>query len=99
MAPRKTSQAQQNEAPTATFPSMPGMEIWRDMMTAQAARFESMVNELERLERERHERTLAAMDDAGALIKSSLDYQRQLGDEWRKLALEAMSKSSEAFRA
>ena len=98
MATRKSSQAQQNETPALPFGAIPGFEMWRDMMTAQTARFESMLTEMERIEKERHERSVKALDDVTNLMKSSLSYQQQLTDEWRKLGLEAARKGAEAFK-
>lgn len=97
MANRKPSQEQQETAPTSTpnpFAAMPGMELWTSMMDAQAARFESMLGQMEKVERERNERALSAVEDLASLVKTSLSYQQQLADEWRKLGLEAARKSA-----
>ena len=95
MATRKTSQSQQNTADESPFGTMPGMEMWRSMMEAQTERFEKMVGEMERLEKERHERALSAFDDVTQLLKSGIEYQAQLTEQWRKLSLEAARKSAQ----
>lgn len=102
MTTRKRSQAQQDSAASAAIPGLPvfpGLDVWREVMEGHAARFDAMLTEMERLERERHERTLTALDDVTSLVKSTLGYQQKLADEWRRLGREAARKSVEAFRA
>lgn len=94
MATRKTSQSQQ-ETPTNPFAAFPGMEMWRSMMEAQSERFEKVLSEMERLEKERHERAVGAIDDVAKLMKSSIEYQRELTDQWRKAGLDAARKGAE----
>ena len=55
MATRKPSQAQQSPAVNPFAAAVPGLDLWRSMFEAQNTRFEQMVSELERLEKERHE--------------------------------------------
>ena len=88
MTTRKPSQVQQNPA-SAAFPAIPGLDAWRSMMEAQAARLTQMLGEMERLEKDRHERVLTTMDDVGKLIKSGVEYQTQLASQWRELSLDA----------
>ena len=92
MATRKPSQTQ-HAAPANPFTALPGLELWRSMMASQNERFEQMLTELERLERERHDRAMSAIDDVTKLVKSSIDYQTQLSAQWRELGLEAAKKS------
>ena len=94
MATRKTSQAQQ-ETQSNPFAALPGVEMWRSMMEAQAERFEKMVSEMERLEKERHERAVSAIDDVTKLMKSSMEYQRELTEQWRKAGLDAARKGAD----
>ncbi|MEC7524292.1 MAG: hypothetical protein VYE22_30700 [Myxococcota bacterium] len=94
MATKKTSQAQHN-GESFPFPGLPGVEMFRGMMQAQTERFEKMFSDIERLEQERHERTLAALEDVTQLMKSTLHYQQQLGDQVRRASLEAARKSLE----
>lgn len=98
MTTKKTSQEQHEGAPRP-FPTMPGLDLWRAMFEAQTARFDAMLVEMERLERERHERSVQAIDDVTRLVKSTLDYQRDLAGEWRKLGLDAAKKSAELVGA
>ncbi|MCA9608760.1 MAG: hypothetical protein KC619_24320 [Myxococcales bacterium] len=98
MATRKPSQTQQT-ATANPFAAIPGMEIWRSMMESQNERFEQMIGELERLEKERHDRALSAIDDMTKLVKSSIDYQTQLSAQWRELGLEAAKKSIAMMQA
>lgn len=93
MATRKPSQAQQSPAVNPFAAAVPGLDLWRSMFEAQNTRFEQMVSELERLEKERHDRTMSAIDDVTKLVKSSVDYQTQLGAQWRELGLETAKKS------
>jgi len=97
MATRKTSQAQQKTEATAANPfgAMPGASAWASMIEAQNERFEQMLTEMERLEKERHERMLSSLDDMTQLIKSGVDYQTQLTSQWRQLSLDAARKSVE----
>ncbi len=97
MTTEKTSQAQHPFFPG--FPAMPGLDAWRSMMEAQRQRFETMVAELDRMERERHERALTALEDMSKLMKSTLEYQRELTTEWRKMGIEAAKKSVELVGA
>ncbi len=92
MANRKPSQAQQNPPPSP-FAALPGLDLWRSMMESQNERFEQLLGELDRMERERHERTMSAIDDVTKLMKSTVDYQAQLSAQWRDLGLEAARKS------
>ncbi|GAB5541094.1 MAG: hypothetical protein RLO52_43460 [Sandaracinaceae bacterium] len=94
MATKKTSQAQ-HESNGMPFPGLPGMEMFRGMMQAQSERFEKLFTDIERLEQERHERTLSALEDMTQLMKSTLHYQQQLGDQVRRASLEAARKSLE----
>lgn len=95
MATRKTSQTQQSAAPENPFAALPGVEMWRAMMEAQTQRFEQMIGEMERLEKERHERALSAIDDMTKLVKSGIDYQAQLTEQWRQLSLDAARKGAQ----
>jgi hypothetical protein len=100
MTTEKTSQAQHPFFPSLPgFPAMPGLDAWRSVMEAQTERFEKMTAELERMERERHERALTALEDMAKLMKSTLEYQRELTTEWRKMGLEAAKKSAELVGA
>lgn len=91
MTNRKSSHAQQNPA-SAAFPAIPGLDAWRSMMDAQATRLTQMLGEMERVEKERHERVLTTMDDVGKLIRSGVEYQAQLATQWRELGLDAARK-------
>lgn len=93
MATKRSSQAQQNAA-TNPFTQLPGLDLWRGMLDAQRERFEQMASEYERLEKERHARTLTAIEDMAKLMKSSLDYQQQLGAQWREASLDAARKGA-----
>ena len=97
MATRKTSQAQQSTESPATNPlgALPGAGAWSSMLEAQNARFEQMLSEMERLEKERHERMLSSLDDMTQLIKSGVEYQSQLTAQWRQMSLDAARKSVE----
>lgn len=101
MAPRKTSQTQHETTPSVLnpFAQLPGAEVWRSMMESQSVRFEKMLGDMERLEKERHQRALGALEDMTALLRSSLDYQQRLADEWRKLGVEAAKKAMGTFEA
>jgi hypothetical protein len=95
MATRKTSHAQQSTPGESPFATLPGADVWRSMMEAQTERFEQMLAEMERLEKERHERAVSAIDDVAKLVKSGIDYQQQLTEQWRKLGLDAARKSAQ----
>lgn len=75
-------------------PFFPGFDLWKSNMSAQSERFEKVMGEMERLERERHERTVAAIDHLSALMKSTLEYQNELAASWRKLGLEAAKSAT-----
>lgn len=92
MATRKPSQAQNNALPANPFANLPGAEIWQSMFEAQNERFEKMLSEMEKLEKERHTRALHALDDMTNLVKSSMAYQQQLTDEWRKMSVDTARK-------
>ncbi|MFK7989378.1 MAG: hypothetical protein AB8I08_25405 [Sandaracinaceae bacterium] len=91
MATRKTSQAQQATAANP-FATVPGAELWKSMMEAQNARFEKLLTEMEKIETERHTRALHAFEDMSNLVKTSMAYQQQLSDEWRKMSLDTARK-------
>ncbi len=85
--------------PFAAFAAVPGMDAWRSIFDAQTSRFEKALGEMERLERERHMRTVTAIDDMTQLFKSSLEYQRELATEWRKMGVDAAKKGAELVGA
>ncbi len=99
MATRKPSQPQQTAPAANPFAALPGLEIWRSMMESQNERFEQMLGELERLEKERHDRAMSAIDDVTKLVKNTIDYQAQLSAQWRELGLEAAKKSLAMMQA
>jgi hypothetical protein len=71
------------------FALVPGYAAWKAMLDTQTERFEKAMTEMERLERERHERAVTAIDDFAQLVKSGLEYQQKLVTDWRKLGLDA----------
>lgn len=95
MESNETSQAQQQNPFTSVFTQLPGLEMWKTMLQQQNERFEQAIGELERLEKERHERAMHAIDDVTRLVKSSIDYQSKLNAQWRELSVEATRKGLE----
>ncbi len=93
MATKRSSQSQQTVTPNP-FAQLPGFDVWRTMMDAQRERFEQLAGEVERMEKERHDRTLSAIDEMSRLVKTGLDYQLQLGAQWREAAMEAARKGA-----
>lgn len=93
MATKRSSQTQQMTS-NDPFAQIPGVELWWSMMEAQRERLEQLATELSRMEKERHERALAAIDEAAALVKSGVEYNQQLTAQWRDLALETARRSA-----
>lgn len=93
MATKRSSQTQQAATPNP-FTQLPGLDLWRTMLDAQRERFEQMASEYERLEKERHARTMTAIDDLAKLMKSSVEYQQQLGAQWREATVDAARKGA-----
>jgi hypothetical protein len=81
-----------NDSSQEQHPMFPGFDTWQSVMSAHTERFEKVVGEMERLERERQERALLAIDQLGALMKSTLEYQNELATAWRRIGLEATKK-------
>ncbi len=83
-----TSQSHKN-----LFFPMFGYGLFKETMEKQMEQFGATLSELEKMERERIERTEAAIDDMTRLAKASLSYSHQIMGEWRKLNIEAVKRA------
>ena len=54
-----------------------------------------MCEELNKLENKGIDQLRTAIDEATRMMKSSIEYQTQISNEWRKLALEATRRAAE----
>ena len=70
-------------------------EVWNKMVAEQTGRIETMCEELDKLENQGIDQLRTAIDEATRMMKSSVEYQTQISNEWRKLALEATRRAAE----
>lgn len=70
-------------------------DVWRKMTDDSIARMTAFYAEIDKVETKNLERAEQAMHEAAKLTKDTLVYGAQLGAEWRKLSLEALSKATE----
>lgn len=67
------------------------------MASESGARVEQWLEEYKKLEEEQHRRAAEMIDEGARMAKASLEYGTKLGDEWRKLALQANKQMIEMF--
>jgi hypothetical protein len=72
-------------------------ETWQKVADDSFARTQAFYAEMDKAEAKNIERAESAIHEVAKLTKETLAYQAQLGQEWRKLSLEAIQKASEAF--
>lgn len=70
-------------------------DVWRKMTDDSIARMTAFYAEIDKVEAKNLERAEQAMHEAAKLTKETLAYGAQLGAEWRKLSLEALSRATE----
>ena len=103
MTEKTTSQSQQSQTKQPGFdPSIPmamGMEAWARISQEGMARFQSMYDELVKLEATAHTRMTQYANDFSVLATESATYAAQLAAEWRKLTLDATKRAGEMFGA
>jgi len=95
-------QTQQQSAPRAPWDlplpfTLPTPEAFTSMMRDQIARTQAMMDELAVYESVAQQRARTAVNDLAKLAADSIGYVAQLSAEWRKLALEAGRRASDAF--
>ena len=61
------------------------------------ARVEQMFGEFEKFEAQQQQRAVDMIDEGARLMKASVEYSMKLGEEWRKLALQANKQAMEMF--
>jgi len=93
MAKTTTSQSQ-HETPFIPFDPTAGLEAWRKMSDAFVARMETLHGEIGRVSERAAEQGRTVIEEAADLMKASIDYTVHLGDEWRKMALDATRRAS-----
>lgn len=84
------------EIPFAPF-AMPVPDVFSQMMRDQIARTQAAMNELAVYEGVAVQRARTAVDDLARLASDSIGYVGQLAAEWRKLSLETMQRTADAF--
>jgi len=89
-----SSQSQQSPFETFSFDPRAGLEAWHKMTGAYVERLESLHAELGTLQAKGLEQGRALVDEAASVMKASMDYAGRLGDEWRKMTLEATRRSA-----
>jgi hypothetical protein len=76
---------------------LPTPEAFSQMMRDQIARTQSLMDELAVYEGVAMQRARTAVHDLAKLASDSIGYVSQLSAEWRKLALDAGRRATEAF--
>jgi len=70
-------------------------EVWRKVTDDSIARMTAFYAEFDKIEARNLERAESAMHEVTKLTKDTLAYNAQLGAEWRRLSLEALTRASE----
>lgn len=78
-----------------TMPVMP--EAFGQLMRDQIARTQQVMGELANYEGVAIARARTAVDELSRMANDSLTYWAQLSAEWRKLSLEAVQRTADAF--
>jgi hypothetical protein len=100
--PNNASTAEPKAAPRAPwdlplpFP-LPTPEAFTQMMKDQIARTQGLMDELAVYEGVAMQRARTAVNDLAKLASDSIGYMAQLSAEWRKVALDAGRRATEAF--
>lgn len=77
--------------------AMPVPEVFGQLVRDQIARTQALMNELAVHEGVAVQRARTAVDDLARLTTDSIGYLAQLAGEWRKLSLETMQRTADAF--
>ncbi|MBP8807445.1 MAG: hypothetical protein KBG48_14400 [Kofleriaceae bacterium] len=77
------------------MPMMP--DAFAQLMRDQIARTQAVMGELASYEGQAVTRARTAVDELSRLANDSITYVGQLSAEWRKLSLEAMQRTVDAF--
>lgn len=85
------------ELPFAPPFAMPVPEVFGQMMRDQIARTQAVMTELAGYEGQAIARARTAVDDLAKLAGDSIGYVGQLAAEWRRLSIETMQRTAEAF--
>jgi hypothetical protein len=85
------------ELPFAAPFAMPVPEIFAQMMHDQIVRTQSIMNELAVYEGVAVQRARTAVDDLARLANDSIGYVGTLANEWRRLSIETMQRTADAF--
>ncbi len=88
------SQSQQSPFDAFAFDPRAGLDAWHKMTGAYVERLESLHTELGTLQTKGLEQGRALVDEAASVMKASMEYAGRLGDEWRKMALEATRRAA-----
>lgn len=92
------STAQKVRSPFELPFAMPVMpEAFGQMMRDQIVRTQAIMGELANYEGVAIARARTAVDELSRLAGDSITYFGQLSAEWRKLSIEAMQRTAEAF--
>lgn len=80
------------------MPAMPAMpEAFGQMMRDQIVRTQQVMGELANYEGVAIARARTAVDELARLAGDSITYWAQLSAEWRKLSVEAVQRTADAF--
>lgn len=85
------------ELPFAAPFGMPVPEVFSQLMRDQIARTQAIMSELSAHEGVAAQRARTAVDDLARLASDSIGYVGQLTAEWRRLSIEAMQRTADAF--
>ena len=67
------------------------------VMSEQASRFETAVNEMNKLQSKGLEQATALMESVSRAAKEQIAFAEQIGGEWRKLVQAATKNATELF--
>lgn len=76
-------------ADTQTF-----VDQWKKSLEDQAARIESAQEEMASFERKQMEQMVHGVEEMSRLFKEGINYSSQLSEQWRKMSLEAMRRTT-----
>ena len=73
--------------------SQKSLALWTQATQEQLARMGEMSKQADEVQTQAAQRTREAIDETAKLMKASLDYATDLGNEWRRISLELATRA------
>ena len=86
---------------TAFVQTQQFMNAWVKLGQSQLTQLQSQMAQMQSLGEQLHgdavTRTMQGVDESARLVKATIGYSNQLGEQWRKITLDAMKDTQAAF--